>query len=191
MKIVDEKGKLFGRINVIDLLVILVIAVALVFVGAKLFGGGSADIEDASAADSSSVQEVKGAKLTYTVRVTAQPEEVAQTLKRYVDISAGKKDQLQHGGALLENAYVVDYWTESCRCNVNASGIVEYISPLEAESAGLVDIYFVVEAVVENVVTNAMNGQEVRIGKLNNVKTCHFEFAHGYVVDCEWETLEE
>ena len=38
---IDEKGRLFGKINIVDLLVILVIVIAAVFVGVKFLGGGS------------------------------------------------------------------------------------------------------------------------------------------------------
>lgn len=38
MKLIDERGKLFGRINVIDLLLILIVLGALAFVGVKFLG---------------------------------------------------------------------------------------------------------------------------------------------------------
>ncbi|MBE6871243.1 MAG: DUF4330 domain-containing protein [Ruminococcaceae bacterium] len=38
MKIINEKGKLFGIINIIDLAVLLIVVLAAAFVGIKLFG---------------------------------------------------------------------------------------------------------------------------------------------------------
>ena len=203
MKVFDEKGKLFGKINIIDLLVILVVLVALVVVGIKVFGGDKA--VEAPPATSPSVNTPAATpaatpvatptpqlktKLTYTVRVTAQHKDVAEWLAQFVNIDEGVSDQLQHSGVLVEDAYVVDFWTEPCRFNVTASGTVEPITAAQAEEAGLVDIYAVVEAVIANTVTNSVGGQEVRVGKGNILKTQHLEFTHGYVVDCKWEPWE-
>lgn len=190
MKILDEKGKLFGKINVIDLLVLVVIFAVLIGIGVMILGGGGDGHGNNSDASENSGIPVP-AKLTYTVRVTAQHEEMVEWLKQYVDPVQGKKAQLQHGGKLVKDAYVVDFWAEPCRYNVIANGSVEMIGAAEADAAGLVDLCFVVEAVVDDSVTNDIEGQEVRVGKSNIVKTQHFEFANGYVVDCEWETIEK
>ena len=192
MKLFDEKGKIFGKINVIDFLVIIVIVAALIVVGIKVFGGKQTD--QGTNPDSSAVSEVPetaAQRLTYTVRVTAQPEEVAEQIAQFVNVSEGKKEQLQHGGKLVEDAYVVDFWTEPCRYNMIASGEVEMIGAAEADAAGLVDICLVVESVVKNPLTNAVGSLEVRIGKQHVLKTVHMELASGIVVACEWESIEE
>lgn len=187
MKILDEKGKLFGKINVIDLLILVVIVAVLAGIGAMVLGGNADEPvnPDSPQAGMSS----QAAKLTYTVRVTAQNEGVVEWLEQYVDPAQGKKAQLQHGGELVPDAYVVDFWTEPCRYNVISNGMVEIIGAAEADAAGLVNLCFVVEAVVGDSITNEIEGQEVRVGKSNIVKTQHFEFANGYVVDCEWEPI--
>lgn len=204
MKVFDEKGKLFGKINIIDLLVIVVILVALLVVGIKVLGSrdkaedlppsstNSADPADPSASDSDATSVLHAeSKLTYTVRVTAQQKEIAERLEEYVDFTEGKKDQLMHGGAVIENAYVVDFWTEPCRYNVTSAGVVEMISAAEAEAAGLVDICLVVESIVPDAVTSKVGTLEVRIGKPHLLKTTHFEFINGITVDCVWEPVEE
>ena len=56
MKLVDEKGKLFGKLNIVDLLVIIVIVAAAVLLAFKLLGG--------SGGVGAAVPQV-----TYTVRV--------------------------------------------------------------------------------------------------------------------------
>ena len=191
MKLFDEKGKVFGKINVIDLLVILVIVAALIVVGIKAFGGKQA--QPGANPDSSAVGEAPETdprRLTYTVRVTAQRKEIAEQIAQFVNISEGKKDQLQHGGKLVEGAYVVDYWTEPCRYNMIGSGEVEMIGAAEADAAGLVDICLVVESVVEDPLINAVGSLEVRIGKQHVLKTVHMELASGTVVACEWEPIE-
>ena len=41
---IDKNGKLFGKVNIIDLLIILVVIAALVFVGKRLYGGNDNDM---------------------------------------------------------------------------------------------------------------------------------------------------
>lgn len=190
MKVFDEKGKLFGKINIIDLLIILLVVAAIVVVGVKVLGGNG---DDAAGNSASGGEEslTTAAKLTYTVRLTAQREETAEWLKQYVDPAQGKKAQLQHGGKLVDNAYVVDFWTEPCRYNIISNGTVEIIGATEADAAGLVNLCMVVEAVVDDSISNEIEGQEVRVGKGNIVKTQYFEFTNGFVIDCEWEPIEE
>lgn len=176
MKVIDEKGKLFGKLNIIDLLVIVLIIAVVAVLGVKLMGN------DQNFTTSS-------AKLTYTVRVTAQEEELVECVAEYVDSAAGKKDQLMADGRLL-NGYVVDYWTEPTRYNKTVAGELEFIDAAAAVEAGLVDICFTIEVDVGNIVTNEVGTQEVRIGKEHIVKTAHLEFTNGIVESCTWETTE-
>lgn len=67
MKIVDEKGRLFGKINLIDLLVIVLVVAIVAAVGWKLVG------KKAAAAVSDNQHE-----LTFTVSFEDQPLAVAQ-----------------------------------------------------------------------------------------------------------------
>lgn len=173
MKVIDEKGKLFGKLNLIDLLVIILIIAALVVVGVKVLGGG-----EESAAPST--------RLTYTVRVTAQRTELAGRIAEYVDTATGKKDQLMAGGNMLD-AYIVDYWTEPSQYNKMSDGTVELFDSAAAEEAGLVDVCFVIEAYVADTVTNEVGTQEVRLGKTHIVKTTHLEFNSGTIESCTWE----
>jgi len=173
MKVVDEKGKLFGKLNIIDLLVMILILAAVVVVGVKLLGGGG----DGGAATT---------KLTYTVRVTAQDTDLVDRVAEYVNTATSTKDQLMAGGNLL-NAYVVDYWTEPTQYNRLSTGSVEIYNAETAAAAGLVDICFVIEANVADTVINEVGTQEVRIGKTHIVKTTHMEFSGGVIESCTWE----
>ena len=67
MKIIDEKGRLFGKINLIDLLVIVLVVAVVVAVGWKVVG------KKAAAAVSDNQHE-----LTFTVLFKDQPLEVAE-----------------------------------------------------------------------------------------------------------------
>lgn len=176
MKVIDEKGKLFGKLNIIDLVVIVLIIAAVAVVGVKLLGGsgGIASTET---------------KLTYTVRVTAQNENIADFVAEYVDSATGKSDQLLAGGGLL-NAYVVDFWTEPTSYNVTNTYSVEVYDQQAAEAAGLIDLCFVIETTVSNTVINEVGTQEVRVGRNHIVKTAHMEFDNGVVENCTWETVE-
>lgn len=174
MKVVDEKGKLFGKLNIIDLLVIILIIAAVIVVGVKVLGGS----DDADAPTT---------RLTYTVRVTAQNAEVVNRVAEYVNTATGTKDQLMAGGNLLD-AYIVDYWTEPTRYNRMSNGSVEFCDEEIAAAAGLVDICFAIEANVASTVTNEVGTQEVRIGKTHIVKTTHMEFSSGVIESCTWES---
>ncbi len=201
MKLFDEKGKLFGKVNIIDLLVILVVIVALVVVGVKVLGGNLADKAPSSGNNPGSSEGTTDpedtanpalpveSKLIYTVRVTAQPKEMVEQLAEYIDFTAGKKDQLMHSGIMVEDAYVVDFWTEPCRYNVTSTGVMEMIAAAEAEAAGLVDFCFVVEAVVPDAIASKVGVIEVRIGKPHILKTAHMEFINGFVVECDWRPV--
>lgn len=176
MKVIDEKGKLFGKLNVIDLLVIVLVIAVAVVLGGKLLSK-----DDTVAASTTT--------LTYTVRVTGQQEDVAQRLAEYVDSAAGKKDQLMSEGQLL-SGYVVDYWTEPTRYNRSIYGEIELVNEGDAAEAGLVDICFEIEVSVANAVKNEVGTQEVRMGKTHIVKTTHFEFSNGLIENCVWDTAE-
>lgn len=41
---IDKNGKLFGKLNIIDLLIILIVIAAIIFVGLRFFGGNDNDL---------------------------------------------------------------------------------------------------------------------------------------------------
>ena len=172
MKVIDEKGKLFGKLNIIDLLVIILILAAIVVVGLKVLGpsdGGPA-----------------GTKVTYTVRMTAQNKNVVEEIAKYVDAETGKRDQIVSNGNLM-NGYVVDFWTEPTTYNRIMDQNLTLLDPEEASAAGLVDICFLLEAEITNTITSEVGSQQVRVGRTYIVKTTHFEFDCGFVESCTWE----
>lgn len=176
MKVVDEKGKLFGKINVIDLLIIILIIAVIAVVGLKFLGVDTLPSADVT-------------KLTYTVRVTAQNEKVVDTITQYVDKEAGKKDQLVAGGSLA-NGYVVDFWTEPTQYSFSAENPLVLLDPVTAAEAGLVDLCFEVEVYLTDVVVSKVGTQEIRTGNTHVVKTVHFAFLSGKIESCEWEPVE-
>ena len=167
----DEKGRLFGKINIIDLLVVLLVLVVAAVVAIKLLGGG----------DGLPGAEGTSTHLTYTVEVDGVKPEVYENLKGYVEQEGG--DQLMASGDML-NAYVTGVTAaphdEGVSVNTTNGTLV-----LPTEE-GLLDLTFTIGSEVVNAVTNEVGTQEVRIGKTHTVKTVHFELVNGVITDCQW-----
>lgn len=165
---IDEKGRLFGKINIVDLLVIVVVIILAVVLGMKLFGAGGALAGPA-----------KATKLTYTVRVDGVYPAVYEDILNWVP-----GDRLMASGELLNGQVLsVEAQPHQDTAALNTTNGV-LILPLEGD---LLDLTFTIEVYVTNLVTNEVGTQEVRIGKQHIVKTQHFELANGYIQTCEWE----
>ena len=169
----DEKGRLFGKINIVDLLVLILIVAVAAMLGWKLLGRNGS-LPGASSG---------GAKITYTVQVNNVYPEVYEGILPYIEQEGG--DQLMASGTLL-SGYVVAVEAvphDSSTVSVSSStGALTF--PLDDD---LLDLTFTVEATVPNAATNEIGTQEVRIGKSHNLKTVHFEFVSGLITGCEWE----
>lgn len=171
MKIIDEKGKLFGKINLIDLLVVIVLIAAILFLAFRFTRGGNANPINSST------------KLTYTTLVTNVTPEVYDEVLRQLE-AAGGKDQLMASGDLL-NAYVTKVESRPHKVYEPDSNGVITVSTEQGENAHL-DLVFTVEAYVVNPIVNEVGTQEVRVGKTHILKTVHFEFSYGTVLTCDW-----
>ena len=171
MKIVDEKGKLFGKINLIDLLALIITAAAVIFLAVRFLGGSGGDV-------------INGAtKLTYTAQVQAVDQPTYNEVLRQMEL-AGGKDQLMANGELL-NAYVTKVEAvPHVSYNTDAAG--NTVRSEENYDGGRWDLTFTVEANVADPVTSKLGTQEVRVGKSHILKTTHFEFTYGSVLTCDW-----
>ena len=70
---IDEKGRLFGKLNIVDLLVILVVLVAVVVLGVKFLGkDGGGGINPGKT------------QVTYTVLVKGVEQEVYDNIQKYI-----------------------------------------------------------------------------------------------------------
>lgn len=171
MKIIDEKGKLFGKINLIDLLVVVVLIAALILVAVRFTKGN----------DSNPVN--SATKLTYTTLVSGVTQDTYAEVLRQLE-AAGGRDQLMASGDMLD-AYVVGVTAvPHVNYQPNADGVI--VTSVEQGNKARVDLTFTVEATVENPVVNEVGTQEVRVGKSHILKTTHFEFTYGTIVTCEW-----
>lgn len=171
MKIIDEKGKLFGKLNLIDLLVVVVLIAAILFLALRFTKG------DTAAPIGSTTP------LTYTVQVAGVSRPVYIEVQRQL-AAAGGRDQLMASGDMLD-AYVTGVTaTPHVNYQPDASGVVT--SSEETGENARVDLLFTVEAQVTDPVTNAVGTQEVRVGKGHILKTVHFEFTNGSIITCDW-----
>lgn len=172
MKLVDEKGKLFGKLNIIDLLVVVLLIVAAALVATKLLGRGEGSGTGTTV-------------LTYTVKVEGVDPQVYEGVRDYIP-SDGTGDQL------MANGEMVDAWVVEVTSEPHSSGLTmtdvngnQLTFPVEDDT---LDLTFTIRANVVNAVTNEVGTQEVRTGKTHIVKTVHFELTNGLITSCKWET---
>ncbi len=171
-----KDGKVFGKINLIDLLVILVALAAVVAVGLKMTGHLGSMVTET------------GSNITYTARVENVDREVYENIKDFIETAQaqGKPgDQLMASGALL-SGYVTA--VEATERDDKAEVLTSNGAPLivYAGKADRVDVLFTVEAYVGNNIKTELGTQEVRVGKSHIVKTTHFELVNATVMSCEW-----
>lgn len=91
MKFIDEKGRLFGKLNLIDLLVILLLIAAVAAVAWKTVGNKAAEAVQA-----------EPLRVTYTVLCEDVPKDICDFAKT------------QEGEAILNNAKFLDATIVSC-----------------------------------------------------------------------------
>ena len=149
------------KLNVIDIIVIVIIAAAIVFAAVRLFGSRTASADART--------------ITYEVVVPAVPEEV------YESIAAELPDRMMSNGSMQE-ATVESVRAEPCAASSiefedSANSGVRIVIPAEGNYVRLI---FTCTAAPESTVTNKLGSQEIRIGKEHIVKTTHFEVT-GYV----------
>lgn len=173
MKLPSERGHLFGRINLVDLLVaVLIIAVAAVTIW-KLFGRAASEnpLNQSTA-------------ITYTVRVNNIDPAVADELSKYVSPADGRRDRLMAAGQ-QQNGYVVDYRAVP-HVNYMSDAAGMSVIGVDSGEGARVDVIFTIEAEISNTLVNEIGTQEIRIGKTHIVKTVNFEFPYGLIIDCVW-----
>lgn len=173
MKIIDDKGKLFGKLNIIDLLVLVLVAAVALFIGARFLN-----------TDEATVAAGRPAYLEFTVLSTEVLPETYETVKQFVDAENGLKDQLMASDALLPG-YVVDVVATPHVTYVEcADGSVKY-----TESSGedrRLDLLFTCVATTVDSVSNEVGTQDIRAGIPHIVKTTHFEFQNSQIISVKW-----
>lgn len=167
MAMMDEKGKVMGKINIIDLIVIFVVLAVGIVIGSKLLGNDTAVVSASR-------------NISYVVEVEDVDGDVYESL-----MAMTLPDQLFAGTALV-NGYVVSMSGEP-----NTDKIYEIEDTSDTENpvlvekyADLYDMTFVIEASLADI-ANEVGTQEVRVGKEHIVKTSNFELTGGLIVSIE------
>lgn len=168
MAVIDEKGRIFGKFNIIDLLaIVLILAAAVVLVGKVM--------------DNRNATEHAQMNLRYTVQVKNVDANVCRAVR-----AISLPDQLMASGELV-SGYVTAVREVAAQEPVfqfteNDEGVLEVTKGI---NEGF-DLLFTVEAYISDRVSNELGTQEIRIGKEHILKTCNFEFESGTIVSCEW-----
>ncbi len=168
MKLIDEKGRLFGKVSIIDLLVILIFAMVL-FVGLKLVF-----------------------REETTVAVVAENQESIRYIIEIQKVRTPFEEMPKPGMAVYNSSknfyigdvYEVDYETYQTLEENTTSGTIELVS-----QEGLLTVYITVEAIADvSDIGYTVGSQEIRIGTQVPVKGKGFA-SYGYIVGLE--TVEE
>ncbi len=170
MKLIDEKGKLFGKINLIDLLALIIVVAAVVFLAVRFLSPSDSGLG------------ANAVKLTYTAQVQAVDEATYREVQRFLDEAPDHRDQLMANGELLP-AYVTGVTAvPHVSYNPDSTGHM-----VRFEEADRLDLTFTVEAMVDDPIVNKVGTQEVRVAKSHILKTTHFEFPYSTIMTCDWE----
>ena len=158
MKIVNEKGKLFGVINVVDLLVVVFIVAVVGGVAWKIFG-------DRIAAATDTEEPVEYTDVTYTVRVIGVRDTFAETVAQM-----DYPQQLGVNEGLVDDSYIVSVEVEPATV-LSTDGAFAAMVEYDRK-----DLVFTIEAKVEQGDFITVGTQEIRIGKAHTVKSQFIEF---------------
>ncbi len=170
-----KDGKLFGKINIIDLIVIIIAVAAVIVVALKKTG------------HMGEVNAPVGTSIFYTVKVENIDQEVYENVKAYIEQgkAEGKPgDRLMASGELLDG-YVTGVTATPHPNEAEVLTSTGGVS-IQAGQEDRVDLVFEIEANVADNIKTELGTQEVRVGKTHIVKTTHFELMYGTTLSCEW-----
>ncbi len=158
MKIIDEKGKLFGIINVVDLLVLVAVLAALGGVGYKLFKPELPDLKDVSSPN---------ADLKMDVRVFGVMPYIWEDLEHNSPVG----ERMVAGSEFVEGEIVDMQFEEYTQIIVTDDGRM-----IESRDGIRKNIIFTITAEVKkDTPVLKIGSQEVRVGRGFTVKTNSFE----------------
>lgn len=155
MKIVNEKGKLFGVINVVDLLILVAILVVVFGIGWQLFG---TQVNDAVSPQ---------ADLTAEVVIIGTAPRLINEIERQDLIG----EQLVSGNQYME-ATISDVWLEDyIMQTIRDDGVI-----VDAKDPSKKDVVVQIKTkVAKDTASPKIGSQELRAGKTFIIKTQTFE----------------
>lgn len=169
MKIIDKQGKLFGKLNIIDLIVIVLILAVLAFLAMRFLPGGGQSSDG------------EGQEIVYTVKV----ENVEPSVYEFIT------DELEKGPSQLtaSNEMLPAYVTKVEATPVEATSVVLTDSggytQIKQDEKNNYDLVFTIEGTVKDNLSSELGTQEIRVGKSHIVKTTTFELVNGTILSCD------
>ena len=163
MSMIDKKGKIFGKLNIIDLIAILLIVAVLALIGYKLLvrsPGGLAG---------------EGQAVVYTVEV-----EVYEFIQKQLPSQLMAANELLDASVTDVTATPVEHDTYAMMWNANLG-----VETLTQVDAGTYNLVFTIEGTVKDNLSSELGTQEIRVGKSHIVKTATFELEGGIITSCE------
>lgn len=155
MKIINEKGKLFGIINVVDLLIIIAIVLVVGAIAWQLLGDRVADVVS------------QEEPLVAMVSIAGSHPDLVEEVMRQDLIG----EKLVGGNQFLD-ATITDVWLDDYVMQIEDSDAVIH----DATDPTKKDIWFRIESTVSSGTPSPKIGsQEVRAGKTFIIKTQTFE----------------
>ena len=157
MKFIDEKGRLFGKLNLIDLLAVLLIVAVIAVVGLKSVKPSGAPV----------ATEDDMADISYTVLCRMVHNDIADYIVETQEVK-----QLMSNGELVESCFIerIERGTFYERYVTNEG------EPKQAESDEYCDLTFTISGQCPYLANSYKVGsQEVRVSKSHIVKTVDFE----------------
>ena len=176
MKVVDEKGKVFGKINIIDLIVILAVVVALVLLGGKFLGDRGED-------DPEALVPGENYLMTFDVKITSVlPELYDAMLDAFEN---GDTQCMVNGGIEVTGTKVAAIRSEPSGATV----VTDSGERLRVEDPYLLDVYYTMSALTDKPDTHITGTQEIRIDRNYTVKTRNVEVT-GIIVSFRMEKAD-
>lgn len=155
MKLVNEKGKLFGIINVVDLLILLAVIVVIGAIATQIFGN--------------KVQEAISPQVDCIAEVTiiGTPPRILREIERQDLVGERLVSGNEFLSATVEDVIIEDYVVQA----VTADGVI-----VDATDPSKKDVTFRIKTTVsQGTPSPKIGSQELRAGKTFIVKTQTFE----------------
>ena len=164
MKIV-KNGRLFGKLNIVDVLILLVVIAAVAFLAVRMVGGSGGET---IAADEPSAQ----ANLRYTVLCEDMP--LMQAENAVTAVTAEDYElKLDDDSILMVSPNQIFNSNKFKDAQITSAEILQQDDSADGQR---VTVRFVIEAAAKNTVGSFVVGtQEVRIGRDYTVKTVDIE----------------